>query len=77
MDEFLHQPGFLGTNANWAADMTLVINAFFGDGTAHVFQSSGRGLQPMQTGRIQQYILASILIMIVLAGLAFFLLMRG
>jgi NADH-quinone oxidoreductase subunit L len=54
-----------------------VINAFFGDGTAHVFQSSGRGLQPMQTGRIQQYILASILIMIVLAGLAFFLLMRG
>jgi NADH-quinone oxidoreductase subunit L len=54
-----------------------VINAFFGDGTARVVQGSGRGLQPMQTGRIQQYLLASILIMIVLAGLAFFLLMRG
>jgi NADH-quinone oxidoreductase subunit L len=54
-----------------------VINAFFGDGTARVVQGSGRGLQPMQTGRIQQYILASILIMIVLAGLAFVLLMRG
>ena len=25
MNEFLHQPGFLGTNANWAADMTLVM----------------------------------------------------
>jgi len=25
MDDFLHQPGFLGTNANLAADMTLVL----------------------------------------------------
>jgi uncharacterized membrane protein YozB (DUF420 family) len=25
MDEFLHQPGFLGTNANLAADMTLLL----------------------------------------------------
>lgn len=24
MDELLHQPGFLGTSANWAADMTLL-----------------------------------------------------
>ena len=26
MTEFLHQPGFLGTNANFAADMTLVLS---------------------------------------------------
>lgn len=25
MNEFLHKPGFLGTNANFAADLTLVI----------------------------------------------------
>ncbi len=25
MDDFLHQPGFLGTHANLAADMTLVV----------------------------------------------------
>ncbi len=27
MNELLHQPGFLGTSANWAADMTLVVSA--------------------------------------------------
>lgn len=26
MNELLHQPGFLGTSANWAADMTLVVS---------------------------------------------------
>ena len=26
MTELLHQPGFLGTSANWAADMTLVVS---------------------------------------------------
>ena len=28
MTDILHQPGFLGTSANWAADMTLVLSAF-------------------------------------------------
>jgi uncharacterized membrane protein YozB (DUF420 family) len=28
MNELLHQPGFLGTSANWAADMTLVVSIF-------------------------------------------------
>lgn len=27
MTELLHQPGFLGTGANWAADMTLLASA--------------------------------------------------
>lgn len=26
MTEIFHQPGFLGTSANWAADMTLVVS---------------------------------------------------
>ncbi len=26
MTELLHQPGFLGTSANWAADMTLMVS---------------------------------------------------
>lgn len=30
MNELLHQPGFLGTNANFAADMTLVILILIG-----------------------------------------------
>lgn len=28
MNDLLHQPGFLGTGANWAADMTLVLSLF-------------------------------------------------
>ena len=28
MNDLLHQPGFLGTSANWAADMTLVVSIF-------------------------------------------------
>lgn len=27
MTDLLHQPGFLGTSANWAADMTLLMSA--------------------------------------------------
>jgi uncharacterized membrane protein YozB (DUF420 family) len=27
MTELLHQPGFLGTSANWGADMTLLVSA--------------------------------------------------
>ena len=27
MTELMHQPGFLGTSANWAADVTLLASA--------------------------------------------------
>jgi NADH-quinone oxidoreductase subunit L len=53
-----------------------VINAFFCDGTASLVQGTGRNLRPLQTGRIQQYMVVSLLIMVLLAGLAYFLLMR-
>ena len=54
-----------------------VVNAFFGDGTASVIQGTGRNLRSMQTGRIQQYMLASLVIMILVAGLAFYLMGRS
>jgi len=53
-----------------------VINAFFGDGTANLMQGTGRGLQPIQTGRIQQYMLATLLVMLIITGVALFLLAR-
>ncbi|HEY5984518.1 MAG TPA: NADH-quinone oxidoreductase subunit L [Anaerolineales bacterium] len=53
-----------------------VINAFFGDGTAHVVQGTGRNMRAVQSGRIQQYMLVALLIMMVVAGLAYFLLIR-
>ena len=51
-----------------------VINEFFGDGTAHVTQWFGRSLRPIQSGRIQQYMLVSLVIILALAGLLFYLL---
>jgi NADH-quinone oxidoreductase subunit L len=47
-----------------------VINRFIGDGTAQVVQGAGRDMRPVQTGRIQQYMVTSLVIMLVLAGLA-------
>ena len=53
-----------------------VINGFFGDGTAHVVQGTGRNLRPIQTGRIQQYMLVSLIVLLALVGLAYYFLMR-
>ena len=76
IDGFLHLFG-KGTAAIGGGLRTIidkpVINAFFGDGTSWVVQGTGRTLRPMQSGRIQQYMVASLLAIIVLAGLAYFL----
>jgi NADH-quinone oxidoreductase subunit L len=53
-----------------------VVNALIGDGTANVIQGTGRNLRWMQRGRIQQYMLTSLVIMILVAGLAFYFLIR-
>jgi len=53
-----------------------VINEFFGDGTAHVTQLTGRNLRPIQTGRIQQYMLISLVLLIVVGSLLFVLLVQ-
>jgi len=79
IDGFLHLFG-KGTAAIGSGLRNIidkpVINGFFGDGTANVVQGAGRNLRPMQTGRIQQYMVVSLLIMLVLAGLAYFMLMK-
>jgi NADH-quinone oxidoreductase subunit L len=53
-----------------------VINGFIGDGTARLTQWFGARLQPVQTGRIQQYMLASLGVLIVVGGLLFSLLVK-
>ena len=53
-----------------------VINGFIGDGTARLAQWFGGRLQPIQTGRIQQYMLASLGVLIVVGGLLFSLLTK-
>lgn len=52
-----------------------VINRFFGDGTASLVQGTGRNMRPIQTGHIQQYMLLSFIVLLVLAGLAYYFLM--
>jgi NADH-quinone oxidoreductase subunit L len=54
-----------------------VINGFIGDGTARVTQWFGGRIQPLQTGRIQQYMLASLGILIIVGGVLFSLLVGG
>ena len=51
------------------------INTFLGDGTAEVTWWFGRNLRPIQTGRIQQYLILSLVVLFVVAGLLYFLLM--
>jgi NADH-quinone oxidoreductase subunit L len=53
-----------------------VINGFFGDGTAAVVQGTGRGMRPIQSGRIQHYMLVSLIVLLTLVGIAYYLLGR-
>lgn len=52
-----------------------VVNHFFGDGSAEVTWWFGRNLRPIQTGRIQQYLVLSLIVLFVVGGLLYFLLM--
>ncbi len=51
-----------------------VITYFMGDGTARVTQWFGRNLRPLQSGRIQQYLLVSLIVLMAVAGLLYYLL---
>ncbi len=53
-----------------------VINGFFGDGTGSLIKWSGRSLRPIQSGRIQQYMLFSLLVLLVIASVVYYFLMR-
>ena len=71
-----HVTAFLGTSIRNYIDKPI-INEFIGDGTARVAQWFGGRIQPLQTGRIQQYMLASLGILIVVGGILFSLLVGG
>jgi NADH-quinone oxidoreductase subunit L len=79
IDGVLHAFGtvtaFLGTSIRQYIDKA-VINEFIGDGIARVTQWFGSRIQPLQTGRIQQYMLASLGLLIVVGGILFSLLVR-
>jgi NADH-quinone oxidoreductase subunit L len=51
-----------------------VINKFFGDGSAEVTWWVGRNLRPIQTGRIQQYLILSLVVLFVVGGLLYYIL---
>jgi len=80
IDSILHAFGyvtaFLGTGIRNYIDK-LIINEFMGDGTARVTQWFGGRIQPVQTGRIQQYMIASLGILIIVGGILFSLLVGG
>ena len=39
-----------------------MINEFLGDGTSQVVKWTGRNFRPIQTGRIQQYMMLSLVV---------------
>jgi NADH-quinone oxidoreductase subunit L len=73
---FGHVTSWLGLAIRNYID-TPVINEFIGDGTARVTQWFGSRIQPVQTGRIQQYMLASLGVLILVGGILFSLLLGG
>jgi NADH-quinone oxidoreductase subunit L len=68
---FLHSFGkatqFLGATIRQYIDLR-VINEFFGDGTSEAVKWTGRSLRPIQTGRIQQYMMLSLVVLVVVGG---------
>jgi NADH-quinone oxidoreductase subunit L len=79
IDGILHAFGtvtaFLGTNIRQYIDK-VIINELIGDGIARVTQWFGGRIQPLQTGRIQQYMLASLGLLIIVGGILFSMLVR-
>ncbi len=53
-----------------------VINRFIGDGTGNAVKASGSGMRRMQAGRIQYYMVASLVVFLIFAILYFFM-VRG
>ena len=49
-----------------------LINEKIGDGLADITQEAGRTLRPIQTGRIQQYMLFSLVILVIVGAILYF-----
>ena len=52
-----------------------VINKFFGDGSADLTWWSGVKLRPIQAGRIQHYLILSLVVLFVVGGLLYYFLL--
>jgi NADH-quinone oxidoreductase subunit L len=78
IDGILHTFGkvtsFLGSLIRNYFDVP-VVNRFFGDGSAEVVQWTGRNLRPIQTGRVQQYLMLALVVFIVIGAALFYLLL--
>ncbi len=66
-----HSAAVIGTTLRTYIDKAI-INETIGDGTAHVIKSTGSGLRPIQSGRLQQYMVASLLVFILITGLLYY-----
>ena len=78
IDSILHifgpTTGSIGTAIRNYFDVP-VVNQFFGDGSADATYWIGKNLRPIQTGRIQQYLILSIVVLFVVGGLVYFFLL--
>ena len=78
IDSFLHifgpATGGLGSFIRDRFDVPF-INKLIGDGSADVTYWVGKNLRPIQTGRIQQYLILSIVVLCVVGGLVYFFLL--
>ncbi len=75
IDGLLHAIGHsavvIGTSLRTYIDKAI-INEAIGDGTAHVVKSTGSGLRPIQSGRLQQYMVASLLTFLLITALLYY-----
>jgi NADH-quinone oxidoreductase subunit L len=79
IDGFLHLfgkvAGDIGGGLRNFVDKPL-INEFFGDGTAAVVKGTGRGMRPIQSGHIQHYMIVSLIVLLALVGIVYYLVGR-
>jgi len=68
--------GVIGAAIRHYIDL-LVINETIGDGTANTVKWMGFNLRPIQTGRIQQYMLASFVVLIVVGAVLYYFLVMA
>lgn len=66
-----HSAAVIGTALRTYIDKAI-INETIGDGTAKVVKSSGAELRPIQSGRLQQYMVASLLAFLLITALLYY-----
>jgi len=78
IDGILHlfgpSTGGIGSTIRNYIDVAL-INGLIGDGSANITWWFGKNLRPIQTGRIQQYLILSFVVLFIIGGAVYFLLL--